>query len=280
MPVQYNIRKKQLDLIYYPALIDNQHTISIRLFDSLSLAKYVHKMGLTRMYLFYLTDVIKAFKRNISPVLKKNLTKQYASFGNYETLLEEILFSQAYHLFVANLPLIRTKSQFLAQLEKERKQFLLGANHTLTMVEQILNAYVTLLYAIEKYVEKSKEFSLALNDIKQQLSDLFQPHFLLKTPLVWLRRYSVYLKAITLRLEKLPRQIQQDKQAMTEIQVVQKAYSSKIKNIDLTARDIDDPVFNFHWKIEELRISYFAQGLKTIEPVSKIRLLKILENLR
>ncbi len=278
LPAIYKARKNKLDFIYYVALVDNLTSVSIQLFDTENEAKLAHKAGLARMFLFYLIDNTKYFKRNISQALKKTLTNLYSPFGSYDDLLEEILFAEASHLFVTNADM-RTKSQFMTQLETYRQQFLSGANLILKLIEQILSAYQTLLFAIEKMEAKSKDFAIALSDIKQQLAALLAPGFVKTTPLVWLKRYPIYLKAIELRMEKLPRQLQQDKQAMSETHIVQKAYLSKLRNIDSASYDSEDPLLSFRWKIEELRISYFAQGLKTIEPVSKVRLLKLLENL-
>ena len=44
--------------------------------------------------------------------------------------------------------------------------------------------------------------------------------------------------------------------------------------------NISEELDEFHWMLEEFRVSLFAQELKTTIPVSEARLLKQLKNIR
>ncbi len=278
LPLEYKIRKGSLDFNYFPGLVDNQQAVSIKLFDAKALADFHHPLGLARLYLLQLSDTCKNFKRAVTPQEKKLLIKAYAAFGDFEQLIEEILFNCAIHLFVGGAEDVRTQKQFSEQLAKMRTQFILSANQIKQCLTDALQTYHSLQSRVEKLKTKPHD-ALILKDVEQQLKALFLKHFIKQTPFVWLKRYPVYLKAIDIRLEKLPRQLVRDKQARLEIESVQKAYASKLTAKDVSLRTPQDPLISFRWKIEELRVSSFAQELKTIEPVSKARLLKLLENL-
>jgi ATP-dependent helicase HrpA len=270
-------RKNNLDFIYYPAIVDNINCVNIRLFDESSIAKYNHHFGLTRLYLLQMHEACRNFKKNIS-TQKKTIAKLYASMGDYESFIEDILFATAENVFVLENEDIRAKEQFLQTLAKRRSQFLLTAMQIFKIAFDALTQYNQISLRCLKFQEKSPEI-VAIKDIENQLTHLFTKHFIKSTPLIWLKRYPLYLKAIEQRIDKLPRQLDKDKQVRQEIEIVRKVYSSKLATKDISHLLPNDPLLNFRWKIEELRISYFAQELKTIEPVSKIRLLKVLEQL-
>jgi ATP-dependent helicase HrpA len=270
-------RKNNLDFIYYPAIVDNTNDVSIRLFDESSIAKYNHHFGLTRLYLLQMHDACRSFKKNIS-AHKKMITKLYAPMGDYDHFVEEILFASAENVFVLENEDVRTKEQFLQVFDKKRSQFLLMATQIFKIVFDALTQHNQIILRCLKFQEKSPEI-VAIKDIEKQLAQLFSKNFIKSTPLVWLKRYPLYLKAIEQRVDKLPRQLDKDRQIRQEIEVVQKMYLSKLALKGVTYLLPIDPLISFRWKIEELRISYFAQELKTSEPVSKIRLLKILDNI-
>jgi ATP-dependent helicase HrpA len=113
--------------------------------------------------------------------------------------------------------------------------------------------------------------------MQQQMEGLFVKNFITHVPLYWLARYPVYLEAMVQRGDKLLRQPLRDKQAMAEVLSVLKVYAQKLAKIDPDLQEVNDPILLFRWKIEEFRVSLFAQSLKTVEAVSKVRLLKMLD---
>jgi len=267
LPEKVTIKKHQLEFTCYPALTDEKESVSIQLFESLHEAWEKHKFGLARIYLLQLPEAIKNFKKNISPTDKKQINKNYVDFGTFEMLIDEILCSAALHLFVKEC-YTRTQEDFIKNLRNQKNQFLISAISVLKNVNEILTQRMLVLTALQKIEKASYEPSVL--DINKQLKSLFSLHFIKETPLRWLQRYPVYLKAILMRLDKLPREVNHDLMLQKEVNSVQKAYLSKVS---------DDPSGAFRWRIEEFRISLFAQSLGTIEPVSKVRLLKALENL-
>jgi ATP-dependent helicase HrpA len=60
---------------------------------------------------------------------------------------------------------------------------------------------------------------------------------------------------------------------------VQAAYDALVASLRPAARR-SEPVRQLRWMIEELRVSYFAQPMKTAYPVSEQRLLRAIDQLR
>jgi ATP-dependent helicase HrpA len=109
----------------------------------------------------------------------------------------------------------------------------------------------------------------AAADIRAQLAWLVPAGYLLVTPWERLREFPRYLQAIEQRLEKLARDSRRDPQLMAEVAPLEARYRERVK----TERGLIPPgTDEFRWLLEELRVSLFAQQLKTRVPVSARRL--------
>jgi ATP-dependent helicase HrpA len=109
----------------------------------------------------------------------------------------------------------------------------------------------------------------AAADIRAQLAWLTPAGFLLTTPWERLKEFPRYLQALELRIEKLGRDPRRDAQLAAEIAPLETRYRDRVK----TERGLKPPGEDeFRWLLEELRVSLFAQQLKTRVPVSARRL--------
>ena len=86
-----------------------------------------------------------------------------------------------------------------------------------------------------------------------------------------------YLKAINLRIEKLRSNPARDAQCMTQMQPLIQAWQ-KLRQAQ--QGNSDPRVDEFAWLMQELRVSLFAQELKTPVIVSVKRLEKMLVGIR
>jgi ATP-dependent helicase HrpA len=109
----------------------------------------------------------------------------------------------------------------------------------------------------------------AASAIRSQLAWLVPAGFLLTTPWERLKEFPRYLQAIEQRLEKLGRDPRRDAQLTAEYAPLEARYRERVK----TERGLLPPGEDeFRWLLEELRVSLFAQQLKTRVPVSARRL--------
>lgn len=281
LPSNVQVKKGNFLFTYFPALMETSQGVKIQLFESELLANYHHPKGLTRLTLLHIADAVKYFTKNTFLKQKKLISKLYSPFGTPEEFLDDILSLATYDVFVKHNLHCRTQTEFIKNIESHRTQFLKCVDLLTSQIIKILEDFAavqTALYRFEK--TKSAAHGAIITDIDLQLKGLMTKHFIRITPIEWLSRFPVYLKAILIRLEKFPTRLARDPQLASEIQSITKAYNAKLASIDLTCRSSYDPLLLFRYRIEELRISLFAESLKTIESVSKIRLLKLLENMR
>jgi ATP-dependent helicase HrpA len=87
-----------------------------------------------------------------------------------------------------------------------------------------------------------------------------------------LQHFQRYLKGITLRLDKLRGDPVRDSQRLAELRPLDQRYTRRLAELKGTH---DARLDEFRWLLEELRISLFAQELRTPQPVSLKRLEKV-----
>ena len=112
----------------------------------------------------------------------------------------------------------------------------------------------------------------AVSDINRQIDGLFRDDFLLDVPAEWLQQYPRYLKAILLRLEKLPGQPEKDRQSVQQLAKLEEHLYPCFSNWRDLASDVRKEVWQHYFMLQEYRVSLFAQQLGTRVPVSEKRI--------
>jgi ATP-dependent helicase HrpA len=121
-------------------------------------------------------------------------------------------------------------------------------------------------------VRKIKDTKNALDataDAHLQLQRLMPKRFLADSPWSQLPHFARYLKAITARLEKYRADPARDAARLAELRPQDQRYWRLVAE---RKGAVDDKMNEFRWLLEELRVSFFAQELRTPQPVSSKRL--------
>lgn len=111
----------------------------------------------------------------------------------------------------------------------------------------------------------------SLEDVRTQLEHLLYPGLFLRTPVARLAHLPRYLRAIQVRLERMPNGPQKDQAKAAQVLPF---WSDWLKHGDgLRSRGVaEEDLTAYRWLIEEMRVSLFAPELKTAVPVSQQRL--------
>jgi ATP-dependent helicase HrpA len=117
----------------------------------------------------------------------------------------------------------------------------------------------------------------AKSDIEAQVSRLFMPAIISQISCEQIEQYPRYIRAIEVRLEKLPMQVSKDRQWLEEVQ----SFTERVSDYDcsLFSRALTMDLDSYQWALEEYRVSLFAQQLGTKMPISGKRLDKIWQQL-
>ena len=251
-------------LVRYPALVDNQDSVSIQLLDDQMLATAQSRKGAARLLMFRTAQQRMAITRLLQQLQKKQALKLPGGMADSCADGLVAVYMEAFNLS-ENIP--RDAAAFEACLNTGKAHLLSTADELVRLLEQIYELVFQLnrtLTAVEK-----NELTYAIKDIREQLAALVFADFMTITPWHWLKQYPRFLKAIELRLQKLPGQIQKDKEGTAAIVDLHNAYLQKVHS-----SQSNSSLNEFPWLLQELRVSLFAQTLKTTVPVSIQRLQK------
>ena len=217
------------------------------------------------MFALQLKDAIKYIEKNL-PDLQKMAAAFMVLGGTVDELRTQIINVALERAFLLE-PLPTDAAQFQRRLDEGRGRLTLIANEVARLAAVVLAEYAS----AARKIKDSKSAVDASADCTQQLNRLMPKRFLAETPWPQLPHVTRYLKAITLRLDKYRADPARDGVRLAELRPVEQKYWRLVAE---RKGQIDDRMLEFRWLLEELRVSFFAQELRTPQPVSVKRLEK------
>ncbi|MBC7435053.1 MAG: ATP-dependent RNA helicase HrpA [Bdellovibrionales bacterium] len=265
LPELMEIRKGGQVLIGFPALIDQGDAVTIEVFDEPDVSASKHRAGLRRLFALQVKDALKYLEKNL-PDLQK-MAVAFMPLGTLEELREQIIEVALERAFLLE-PLPMDEPGFKRRVEEGRGRLTLIANEVARLAASILLDYAT---SVRK-IKDTKVQPEATADALQQLARLVPRRFMSVTPWTQLQHFPRYLKAITLRLDKLRADAARDAAKLAELRPQEQRYWRLLSE---RKGAVDDRMQEYRWLLEELRVSFFAQELRTPQPVSVKRLDKV-----
>ncbi len=259
-----------LSLTVYPALVEEGGTVKEGRFSTAAEAEFQHRRALQRLLLQQLAEPAK-FLRGKLPGLTE-LGLMYRDLGRIDALVEDILLASLDTCVLEGESVLpRDGAGLLSLAERKRGTWAEHAERLARLSLEILKLWHGLQKRFKGKIDLAQ--AVALNDIKQQLANLVYPGFVRETPGLWLKELPRFLKAIELRLEKLPAQVQKDRVWSGELSGYWAQYATRLDKHRQEGKR-DPQLELFRWWLEEYRVSLFAQQLGTKVPVSDKRLSK------
>jgi ATP-dependent helicase HrpA len=269
LEIRRKLGKDVQTLIGFPALIDQTESVSIEVFDEPSVAAQKHQAGLRRLVALQIKDALKYLEKNIPDLQKMGIA--YLPLGTSEELKAQILDLAIDKAFLTE-PLPTTAQEFKARVAEGRGRLTLICNEVARLANLILTEYQTAL----RKIKDSKNAPDATADATAQLQRLMPRKFLSTTPYVRLQHFARYLKAIQLRLDKYRADPARDALRMKELRPEEQRF---LRLLAERKGVLDERLEDLRWLFEELRVSFFAQELRTPQPVSIKRIQKSFEQL-
>ena len=264
LPELMEISKGGQTLIGFPALVDVQDAVTIEVFDEPDVAAAKNRAGLRRLFALQIKDALKYLEKNI-PDLQK-MAVAYMPLGTADELKNQIIDVALDRAFLLD-PLPNDEVTFKRRIEEGRGRLTLIANEVARLAGTILLEFG----AATRKIKDTKNAPDATADCTAQLQRLMPKNFMAATPWPQLQHYARYLKAITLRLDKYRADPARDAQRLAELKPQEQRYWRLVAERKGAQ---DARMLEFRWLLEELRVSFFAQELRTPQPVSIKRLEK------
>jgi ATP-dependent helicase HrpA len=268
LPETYQFIQQGQTFLGYPAIIDEGDSVGVRIIDTPEKAKSLHKQGLMRLFCLQLrkdcTYILKNLPRTPAVELSYQQLPVHPLFKERkgQSYKEDCLCAVILHVFVENQH-IRDQQTFEATLQTNKGQLVGAANDLGKRMQTVMQQYAQ----IQLQLKRLPTEAVIVKDIQEHLSFLLFQGFIRYTPYSQLQSFERYLKAVLYRLDKM----QEDPQ---KIQQVQKYWIRYWKQFSQkTKQGLAQPEQDaFRWMLEELRVSLYAQQLKTPYPVSVQRL--------
>ncbi|WP_420002253.1 ATP-dependent RNA helicase HrpA [Acinetobacter sp. LF10] len=241
--------------------VKDESGVVIQIFNDQDEAIKQHREGVIRLLHMQLGDLIRQLKKQIS----KPLALAYSPLGD-RAKLEQMLVYATLQVSIKTLP--KDTAEFNQLMVDVKKQFLADGQKVLIDITDIFTQWQQIRR--ELLVLDQDIFGRSVDDIEDQLDLMSLGNFVYSKPVEIWQEYPRFLKALLLRLDRLPNNLQRDLAAIDDVDPwMDKVF--KFKN--------DPKIKELYLMLEELRISLFSQPMKTKMPISPTRLQKLWDRL-
>jgi ATP-dependent helicase HrpA len=271
LPELLEIQQGKQTLIGFPALVDKITHCDIEVFDDPAEATRIHRIGMRRLMALQMKDQMKFLEKNIPGLQQMGM--QFMALGSQEELRDQIIEAGLERAFLQD-PLPKNAAEFEARRDAGKSRLGLLVNEIARLAGLILAEY----YTLPKKLQGIKAHPQAAQDMQAQIQALLTKRFIADNDYANLTHFPRYLKAINVRLEKLRADAIRDTRLMSEWVQVATPWQRAQKDRN-SSKGNDPKMLEFRWLLEELRVSLFAQELRTPMPVSVKRLQKVWESM-
>ena len=263
---QSQLKQGGVDIQVFPALVAKGDKVQLELMDDAVSAEYAHRLGSAKLLSLKLSQPMRYLRKEM---LKTNQTTLHFSVLRERKLIVDDLIQAAiiktFHLLDTEY---RDEKALEGALAKYQGDLIPQALELEKALAQVLEHHYHVYQALAKL--NGNAWQYAIDDVRMQLSQLLQNDFIVAGIGGPIYDYPRYFKALQHRLDKLSGHFQKDKQASEQL-------APHLKNItaakaDKFSRISDTRLDEYHWLIEEFRVSLFAQHIKTRVPISAKRL--------
>ncbi len=258
----------------YPALVDEGDSVAVRILGTEAEQSRAMWSGTRRLLLLNVSSPVRVVQARLGTQAK--LALSHNPHASVAALLEDCVVCAADRLIEDCGGPAWDEDGFTKLLACVRESLDAAATDVVGGVERIL----ALAHDLDRRLRGTSSLTLlpALTDMRGQLSGLVYPGFVTGTGLRRLPDVARYLRGIERRLDKLSDNPGRDRERMRDVEQVQLEYRALLDRLPPDRRSADE-VQQIRWMLEELRVSLFAQILRTPYPVSTKRILRAMDNL-
>lgn len=275
LPQTLSFERDGLKVTGYPALEDNIDSVSVKLFDTAIEADANLRKGVCRLMRFELKEQIKQLEKSLPNFNQYALT--FRSIMSPDDLREDMITAIADRAFIGEDELPRTNADFMKLKARARTRLPAVSQAIVRQVQAVATEYQLL---INMQAKMPTTVNRLKRDVEQQMHGLVYKNCFTQTPWEYLQHIPRYLKALNLRIQKQPANPDRDGKNAASVGLIWQKWQDKMNSLQQSHLNIPPALQDFRWLIEELRVSLFAQELKTPLPISSKRLDKIWAEMR
>ncbi|MBS0320319.1 MAG: ATP-dependent RNA helicase HrpA, partial [Proteobacteria bacterium] len=274
LPAALTVQRGGARVTGYPALVDEGASVALAVMDTEAAAAAATRAGVVRLVAIALADAVARYAKG--PPQFNTLALALRSVIAPDALLQDVMGAVADRAFVGDDPLPRDEAAFNELQKRARTRLPAVADGAFRLLAEIAAAWTALTQRLNG---AGPSLGRVVADVRAQRDALVYPGFFGRTPWPQLRELPRYLTALDRRLAKYPERAARDAQHGAELAALWQRYRERL-DADRRAGRHDPRLEEWRWLLEELKVSLFAQELKTPFPVSFKRLEKAWQAIR
>ncbi|MHA3684451.1 ATP-dependent RNA helicase HrpA [Leucobacter sp. HY1908] len=257
----------------YPAIVDRRTSVDLVLVADQAEQERVSRRGIRRLLVLSSPSPASYIREHLS-----NQEKLLLGAGPYRSLDAAIADVS---LAVADAAIRKHAPDGLVWSEEEFER--IANEYARSLIDAVYGAIALTAKTLDgvrlarKAIDQAKSIQVLgqVADAAKQVEGLVYDGFVSHTGLAQLTRLPVYLEALCLRMRGLTENPGRDRAWQNEVDRMLVLFSDSGGKIPLPS-GTPAKLVHARWLIEELRVSLFAQQLRTAEPVSAQRIQKLL----
>jgi len=268
LPESLVIEREGRKLTGYPALVEQGESVSLKLLDTKSAADASTRLALVRLLKAQFRDALRQLEKHPPGFTQSALMLKPAIPSG--ALLGDVVAAICDRAFIGEDPLPRSEGAYAEQVKRARVRLAAVAESAFRLLAAIAVEYHTLSQRIGALAGTQARLAA---DLRAQRDALIHPGFFSETPWPQLAHLPRYLKALERRLAKCAENPAREAKHSQAVAELWQRYAQR-RAANAAARKAEPALEAFRWQIEELKVSLFAQELRTPQPVSYKRLEK------
>jgi ATP-dependent helicase HrpA len=267
VPREIERRKGRLAVAGFPALVDETTSVALRVLDEPGEATLAHRRGVRRLVLLSVPSPGKGAVSGLPTTAR--LALGWNPHGSAAALMADALACATDSLMAEHGPVPRTEAAYDAMRAAVVPRLTERLAGVLVLTAELLAAAHDLRTRAEALTGAA--VAGVADDLATQLDELVFPDFLTITGWARLPDVRRYLAAMGRRLDALPERPARDRVLMADVQALETdvdAWRSALPPARRATAEAQD----VWWQVQELRVSLFANGIRTAGPVSEKRI--------
>ncbi|MEO8346420.1 MAG: ATP-dependent RNA helicase HrpA [Betaproteobacteria bacterium] len=262
LPLTLAIQRGSQQLTGYPALVDEGDSVALAMLDTRDAADASTRAGILRLLRIALKDAAARFDKG-GPVFTQAALLLKTTIPT-DRLLKDVLAAITDRAFLGDDALPRNEQAFAEQVKRARTRLPAVAEGAFRLLGSIAAEQAALT---QRLAELNSGHSRLGAEVRAQRDALVYPGFFAGTPWPQLAHLPRYFKALDRRLAKFAERPERDAKHAEQVALHWQRYRERLDRNRVSGR-IEPALEDFRWLLEELRVSLFAQELKTPVPVS------------
>ena len=263
LPESLAIARGGRKLTGYPALVDDGDAVSLALLDTPRAAQDATRAGVSRLMRIALRDAVGRYEKGGPGFAQTAL--QLKSTIPTDRLLADTGNAALERAFLGDDPLPRSEKAFAELVKRARARLPAVMDGAFRLLAEIAAEHLALT---QRLAQAPRGWTLLVSEVRAQRDHLVYVGFMTATPWPQLSQLPRYLRALDRRIAKYGERPDRDARHAEQVALLWRRYEERAGRLRQQGGERDPRLEAFRWLVEELRVSLFAQELKTPSPVS------------